>query len=303
MGGYEVEICGDSNCNTVINSGSYADVSWTWAIDLSDGTYYWRVKARDRLWNWWNWSETLSFVVDTTGPSVTLTTTNTEKSTNQRLTWTCEDAVWVTAYYLGTSASPVTGDYNTVASATSYTTWMNVTAAWTYYLYCKDVVGNISTWKSVTYYTYSVQNMLDKIEWSTWAYNTTNYDTAGSVMWTYIIPSGTTITLDNSTTYGDPIASHDTYKWYTTANSGNPTTSNPSISANTTYYRWFWRDTHTLTLNKWAWINSVTGAWTYKHGATVNISATANTTSGYVFSGWTVTTGNTPASMTNSRKN
>ena len=268
--GQEIQICSDSNCNNVINSGSYAELSGS--VNLSDGTYYWRVRESDQLWNWWDWSNIWSFTVDTAGPTSTLNTTNTEKSATQRLTWTCEDAAWVTAYYLWTKVSPETGDYNTITSTSSYTTWMNVTAAWTYYLYCKDVVGNISTWKSVTYNTYSVQNMLDKIDWSTWTYNTTNYDTNGSVMWTYVIPNGTTITLNSSSMYGDPIASHDTYKWWKTSNtaSGNPTTSNPSISANTTYYRWFWRDTHTLKLTKW-----------------------------YSFASWTVNGWNTPASTAN----
>ena len=65
-----------------------------------------------------------------------------------------------------------------------------------------------------------------------------------------MIPDGTTIDLDNNTSYGDPINGHDTYAGWTTANSGTPTISDPTISANTTYYRWFNRDSYTLTLNK-----------------------------------------------------
>ena len=71
---YELQICSDSSCNTVIKSWSYAEVSWPEATtNLSDGTYYWRVRAQDELWNWWNWSDIWSFTVDTTAPSCTIT--------------------------------------------------------------------------------------------------------------------------------------------------------------------------------------------------------------------------------------
>jgi hypothetical protein len=41
---------------------------------------------------------------------------------------------------------------------------MNVTASGTYYLFCKDVVGNVSTAVSQTYYSYEVHNMLNALE-------------------------------------------------------------------------------------------------------------------------------------------
>ena len=56
------------------------------------------------------------------------------------------------------------------------------------------------------------------------------------------------------------------------------------------------RNSYTLTLNKGTGISSVSGAGTYKYGASASISATAST--GYTFTSWSVTSGNTPASTT-----
>ena len=197
---------------------------------------------------------------DEAKPEWTITGANVLKATSQRLTWTCTDTAWVTAYYLGTSSNP--SSYTTITSATSYMTWMNVTAAWTYYLFCKDAAGNISTWKSITYSTYTVQNMLDTIAWAQWTYNTTNYATSGtrlpSASTTYITLSWTTIALNSGTLYWDPIQWYDLYAWWTTANSWTPTYTNPTISTSSVnYYRWFNRTYYDLDLKPWTGISSV----------------------------------------------
>ena len=229
--------------------------------------------------------------------NVSVTTTSNEKATSQTATLSCTDEIWVTKYYWWTSSSPNDSAYTPVTSTTNFSTTQPVSSAWTYYLLCKDAAWNTGASVSKAYYTYSVQNMLDKVAWTQWTHNTTNYETNGNSMWTYIIPSGTTITLNSASLYWDPISSHDTYAWYTTSNSGTPTTSNPTITLNTTYYRWYNRDSHTLTLNKWTWISSVSGAWTIKHWATANIDATV--TNGYTWVNWTKTSWDTPASATN----
>ena len=59
---YEIQICRDSGCNNVIHSWSYEDV--VWHTNLDDGIYYWRVKAIDKAWNEWEWSDIFSFTVD-----------------------------------------------------------------------------------------------------------------------------------------------------------------------------------------------------------------------------------------------
>ena len=233
-----------------------ATVTTSW---LNDGSYYLCVyswSAYDTAWNTNVTTKTSGqFVVDNSKPEWTLTTTSTLKSTSQRLTWTCTDGVWVTAVYLGNKASPAASDYKTVTSATSYTTWMNVTTAWTYYLFCKDAAGNVSTSTSKTYYSYEVHNMLNAEDKGEWTYNTTNYPQAST--YTYIAPASTTITMANVYTVPQYSAAEQ-YKWWTTANSGNPvTTASQTLNGNKTYYFWFNRTKHTLTLTKNTWIETL----------------------------------------------
>ena len=235
-----------------------ATVTTEWLVD---GEYYLCVLSWSISDNAWNTNITTKtsgqFIVDNTKPTWSLTGTNTLKSTSQRLTWTCEDVAWVTAIYLWTNSSPLVSDYKAITSTTSYTTWMNISSAWTYYLFCKDTAWNISTWKSITYNSYSVQNMIDKIIWTQWTYNTTNYETNGSLQWTYIISSGSTIPLNSGSLYGDPIQAKDSYAGWTMANSGTLTYTNPTLTANTTYYRWFNRDYYDLELRAGTWISAV----------------------------------------------
>ena len=47
-------------------------------------------------------------------------------------------------------------DFISVPTATGYTTWMDITSTGTYYLFCKDTNGTISTWASTTYQWYTL---------------------------------------------------------------------------------------------------------------------------------------------------
>ncbi len=69
------QICTDSACTAVVQSGSSpsgiangADGSWT-AAGLAQGSYYWRAKAQDAAGNQSAWSATQQFTLDTTPPS------------------------------------------------------------------------------------------------------------------------------------------------------------------------------------------------------------------------------------------
>ena len=83
--------------------------------------------------------------VDTTKPTATYTTTTTQASLK------CEDNIGLSGYYFGTKSSPAASDY-TSASGTSKSWTSNMTSAGTYYVFCKDVVGNVSS-SSKTYYS------------------------------------------------------------------------------------------------------------------------------------------------------
>ncbi len=73
------QLCSDSACNTVLQSGTSSSgiangASGTWTpATLSEGTYYWRAQATDSFvptGNVSGWSATSSFIVDTTPPGV-----------------------------------------------------------------------------------------------------------------------------------------------------------------------------------------------------------------------------------------
>jgi hypothetical protein len=74
--------------------------------------------------------------------------------------------------------------------------WLSktISAAWTYYLWCRDAAWNWD-YKSVILHSYKVHNMLEKIAWNSGTYTTANYDVASSG--TYIATSGTTLTWAN----------------------------------------------------------------------------------------------------------
>ncbi len=71
----DFELCSNASCSSVVGSntsssvGSGAAVTWT-PTGLSDGTYYWRLRATDVAGNQTSWTPTQSFVLDTNPPGV-----------------------------------------------------------------------------------------------------------------------------------------------------------------------------------------------------------------------------------------
>jgi hypothetical protein len=70
------ELCSDAACSTVVGSPSTSAtvsggtaVSWT-PTGVTDGTYYWRLRATDAAGNQTGWTATRSFVLDTNPPGV-----------------------------------------------------------------------------------------------------------------------------------------------------------------------------------------------------------------------------------------
>ena len=213
------------------------------------------------------------------------------KSTSQTLTASCSDGVGVTGYYWSKDSTTVPTTSSTWSTSKTY----SATAAGTYRLWARDAAGNISNAVSVTIVSYTVNNLLEKVDGTTGTYTSANYASASSS--SYIVKSGTSLTL--ASIYAVPTGSSaSNFKGYSTSfstSAASLSTTAPSAS-NTTYYMWFNRNTFALTLNNGntAAISSVSGAGTYKYGKSVSISATLN--NGYTFNGWTVNLGNTPTS-------
>ena len=238
--------------------------------------------------------------VDKTAPSPSISTTSNLKAASQTATLKCTDGVGVTSYYWGTKASPAASDYTTITSTTSMSVNKTVSAAGTYYLICKDAAGNASSSTNKTYRSYTVNNMLLNIKGSKGTYTTANYTSASTK--TYIIPNSTAITLTSIYTAPTGGTYVGTSSGAASNDSATLLTSNPTITANTTYTAWFNRNEYTITVAtggngsvKVTSENNTTGVTatasgsnktlTARYGEKITGTATAN--SGYTFTGWT----------------
>jgi hypothetical protein len=65
----------DSSCSILNRTKQLSTTSYTFPDPFPDGTYYWRVKARDGLSNWGNWSDCIQLIIDTKPPVVENSTT------------------------------------------------------------------------------------------------------------------------------------------------------------------------------------------------------------------------------------
>ncbi len=66
---YQFQIATSDDFGTLIINVEVASNAYTLISALTDGTYYWRVRAADSLDNWSEWSEIWLFTIDTTGPT------------------------------------------------------------------------------------------------------------------------------------------------------------------------------------------------------------------------------------------
>jgi hypothetical protein len=72
---YQVSVYMDSSCSIQNRTKQLSTTNYTFPDPFSDGTYYWRVKARDGLSNWGNWSDCIQLIIDTKLPVVENSTT------------------------------------------------------------------------------------------------------------------------------------------------------------------------------------------------------------------------------------
>jgi hypothetical protein len=196
--------------------------------------------------------------VDNTPPTATLTTTNEPSQTSQTATLSCADGVWITSYYRWTTSPTQSSTYTNITSTTSFSTWKTINNSWTYYFACKDVAGNISEVKSITYVKYQIKNMLDTITWTQWTYTTENYALDNPTTPTYYIISWwTSLTLSDLCT--DPSISSSmqiTSVWEPSSSVSATNTPTTNVD-NQTYACWYDRTLYDLTLTKNTWIETI----------------------------------------------
>lgn len=165
---------------------------------------------------------------DNESPVCSISATNELKKESQTITLRCTDNEGVVAYYFGDKQNDlVDDDYQKVDTNKEFTKDIDITKSGTYHLYAKDEKGNVSENKSITLYTYKIENKL-----------TDSNDIVSSE--TYIAKSGTIIDIEQ--VYKMP--SNSSFSYYTTGSSDvKYTTETQTLTDNTTYIVWFIKNT------------------------------------------------------------
>ncbi len=140
---YEIEISTDSTFTSlVVDVNNLSGDTTSYTPTLSDGTYYWRVRAFDGV-NWGPWSEVRSFTIDSSAPAQPTVLIN------SGATYTNSQAVIVTVTSSGASYCRLSND------GTSWSGWLDYNGsdtnyAWTLapgdgtkyvYVTCKNDAG------------------------------------------------------------------------------------------------------------------------------------------------------------------
>lgn len=153
---YTVEWSQSSTFASGNSSTTASSTSYTHAVNLADGTWYFRVRARDVAGNYSNYSPTASVVVDATAPSTPILGATTTKTQDNTPTIDWGGSIDVTAglanpaYTVQRSQSSTFASGNT--SVTTNSTYLTapslVDGTWYFRVMATDQLGNASAWSS-----------------------------------------------------------------------------------------------------------------------------------------------------------
>lgn len=154
---YTVQWCTNSSftgCESNVDSATSNNYIHT--VALSDGTWYFRVKARDQVSNESSYSNISSVLIDTTPPTNTGPPNTTSPTTDTTPTWTwsgaLDDGNPVSTYYVqwctGSSFSGCAANIDTT-NTTSYTHTTPLSEdVWYFRVWSYDALGNQSNYSS-----------------------------------------------------------------------------------------------------------------------------------------------------------
>ncbi len=159
---YEIEVDSDPNFASPVIKDTTTANNYTPSLNLSDGTYYWRVRAVDVANNTGSWSQVFVFFVDTSAPAPPTGIAPINIILNYSLpqfSWTAADdnGSGVDYYEIQVSTSP---DFSVIVISDSTTeTFYNASTPLpdgTYYWRVRavDSVGNIGAWSDG--YTFTI---------------------------------------------------------------------------------------------------------------------------------------------------
>ena len=224
------------NHELINDNGDNKDIKVT-----SNGTLYAEIKYGDKTIV----SKSIDITtVDEKEPVININTTSDLKATKQTITLNCTDDGVIDSYYFGTTMPDNNSNYKRVNNDNNVTINEDITAAGTYYLACKDSVGEVSEVKTLDFLSYTVNNRLETAAGTERTYTTSNY--ANSTTYTYIAPKGVTLTLASIYTIPNYSSSGRWAGVSTGAASGTSATVNktaPTLDTNgVTYTMWFNRN-------------------------------------------------------------
>ena len=132
---YQVSVYMDSSCSILNRTKQLSTTNYTFPDPFSDGNYYWRVKARDGLSNWGNWSDCIQLIIDIKPPVVENSTTeNVTEGQDEHETVDVWDANGVSSVYVETFEEYLKFDFQ-IPSSPVEAGFINIT---------KDMIYNSS---------------------------------------------------------------------------------------------------------------------------------------------------------------
>ncbi|MBN1480418.1 hypothetical protein EH223_20385 [candidate division KSB1 bacterium] len=162
---YELSVDNDNSfANPDINQTALTASNYTAVTQLADGSYYWRVRARDSQGNWGAWSNTFSFAIDTQGPEApTLISPENNSTVSDNIpTFDWGEVSEPSTYELmvGEENSFATPEiHQTGLTATTYTPATELSET-TYYwrVRAQDNNGNWGNWSTIFSFTIEIQD-------------------------------------------------------------------------------------------------------------------------------------------------
>ena len=146
---YTVEVATSSSFGGTLVAGAGANINapttqFDSTFTLSDGQYYWHVRARDNLGNNGPFSTTRTFTVDTAGPTVTASPTTGTFGPTLQVTLSSLNTDLAAIYYTTDGTTPDSGD-------TLYTAAIPITTTTTLKFIGYDTLGNAGPVGTETY--------------------------------------------------------------------------------------------------------------------------------------------------------
>ena len=159
---YHVELSSDAEFNNVVESATVTTTEYAFT-GITEGNYYWRVRAEDFTGNLGDWSETASVFVDLTAPTAPRGLTSTSGDYSVTLSWSAASdsgsGVALYEYRIATDSGfasiTVSGESSSISDVT-----VNDLVYGTYYWQVRaiDNSGNVGQWS--LYKTFSIADTI-----------------------------------------------------------------------------------------------------------------------------------------------